>query len=189
MILLWCPGRRGMWPLCPQARLLGQQGQHKATEFLRTSVRRCEAAQAALCTAGFPRAYGDPKLRGRRAYAHSVGQLKDRKLIDFVRSCLEMVDVFFVTKSKGRQRLVVDCRLSNCWFADAEHTPLCSGDTLASVELSQGEDLFLGQADLSDAFYHIGLPLEFRKYFGLRPVRAGDVKADSIDGRPVGGWP
>ena len=82
----------------PLARLLGQQGQHKVIEFLRTSVRLCEAAQVALCTAGIPRAYGDPKQRGRRAYAQFVGQHKDCKLIVIVRSCLGMVDVFFCHK-------------------------------------------------------------------------------------------
>ena len=117
----------GEIPVVALSELLGTGGQHEVIYVLRTHVRRRDAAGDALRAAGLRQAYGDPKLRGRRAYARFVRELWDRKHAVFASSCSETVEVFLVSKSNGRQRLIVDCRRANYWLSDPDHTPIVWG--------------------------------------------------------------
>jgi hypothetical protein len=47
------------------------------------------------------------------------------------------------------------------------------------------DDLFFSVQDVADCFYQFRIPVYLRKYFGLRPVRAGDVGITSVDGVDV----
>ena len=47
------------------------------------------------------------------------------------------------------------------------------------------ERLHLALADLKDAFYQLGMPEQWRLYFGLRQVRAGTVGIKQVNGKPV----
>ena len=93
--------------------------------------------------------------------------------------------MFFVLEKDGRLRLIVDARRSNCHFADPNPVSRCTGDALGGIELEPGETLYICMADLKDAFYHFSLPLSWRKYFGLRPIRAGLLGATHLNGKPV----
>ena len=66
-----------------------------------------------------PRAYGRLQLR-----LHRCGMLEWR------RSGTPRVGLFAVHKKEGKQRLIVDARLSNCMFTDSKPVHLCSGSTL-----------------------------------------------------------
>ena len=46
---------------------------------------------------------------------------------------------------------------------------LASADALSQLEIPEGEDLFVGQFDIKNAFYQFSLPAPLRTYFGLRP--------------------
>ena len=93
---------------------------------------------------------------------------------------IETVECFFVVKKGGRLRLVIDARRANCHFQEPSHTALPTGDSLGRIEVEEGETLHVGLADLKDAFYHLGMPEEWRPFFGLRSVKAGLVGITSI---------
>ena len=59
------------------------------------------------------------------------------------------------------------------------------GDALSRVEVEEGEEIYIVSADLKDAFYHLGLPEELRKYFALRPVYAKDVGVQVLHGKKI----
>ncbi|CAK0871903.1 unnamed protein product [Prorocentrum cordatum] len=114
-----------------------------------------------------------------------MSALAARGMLDFSLEDGERVEPFFVTKKNGELRLVVDCRRSNCHFTEAGGVSLCTGEGLSAIELGTDEDIFVGGADLSDAFYHMGLPKPLRKYFTVRPARAASVGCTEIGGRAV----
>ncbi|CAK0834874.1 unnamed protein product, partial [Prorocentrum cordatum] len=114
-----------------------------------------------------------------------MSALAARGMLDFSLEDGERVEPFFVTKKNGKLRLVVDCRRSNCHFTEAGGVSLCTGEGLSAIELGANEDIFVGGADLSDAFYHMGLPKPLRKYFTFRPARAASVGRTEIGGRAV----
>ena len=70
-------------------------------------------------------------------------------------------------------------------FKEPSHVALATGDSLGRLELEEGETLHISLADLKDAFYHLGMPVEWRPYFGLRPTTAGAVGLDYLNGSPV----
>ena len=43
---------------------------------------------------------------------------------------------------------------------------------MSRIELEPGEQLFIASSDLKHCFYHIELPLLWRRYFGMGGVRA-----------------
>ena len=80
--------------------------------------------------------------------------------------------------SSGKQRLVVDARLTNCWFGDPEGVRLATGSSFSQLEVDGGPPVSLGAVDIADAFYQIQLPSELRDLFGLLPVKARLVGID-----------
>jgi len=154
-------------------------------DFCRLNVVPSEQSRARLQASGVVSPYSDPKLRHPRAFEVFMAALAARGMLDFAREDGERVEPFFVSKKNGKLRLVVDCRRSNCHFTEAGGVSLCTGEGLAAIELGADEEIFVGGADLSDAFYHMGLPEPLRKYFTFRPVRAGAVGCTKIGGRAV----
>eukprot|EP00959_Pyramimonas_sp_CCMP1952_P272814 5703225-Pyramimonas_sp.AAC.1 len=112
--------------------------------------------------------------------------LQERGLVDFAESGIEFVEAFFVEKKDKRLRMVIDCRRANAWFAEPAGVSLCTGDALSKLELGLNDELHIQGADLSDAFYHMGLPEELRGYFSFRPVRASAVGLKLLGGKPLG---
>ena len=88
-------------------------------------------------------------------------------MLDFALSVDEDSGVFFVKKKDGKRlRLIIDARRANC---------LASGSSLGEIEVEPGQDLYIGDGDLCDAFYNFALPPRLRRFFGLPRVRAGTV--------------
>ena len=81
--------------------------------------------------------------------------------------------------------MVADCRRANCWFTAPDRVRLCTAEALSRINLEPGAEFCVSTADLKDAFYHFQLPEVLRPYFGMRPIRAGELGIDSIDGEPV----
>ncbi|CAK0871026.1 unnamed protein product [Prorocentrum cordatum] len=69
-------------------------------------------------------------------------------------------------KKQGTQRLVIDCRPSNCWFSPSDPVELSAGAALGNIEKPAGATLYVGHVDIKDAFYHF-LPARA----GLLPAR------------------
>ena len=85
---------------------------------------------------------------------------------------LEETTHFFVWK-KGRKkmRMILDCRRSNLWLKRPPHVQFVTGEWLASLgvetdETGAGAGLWLGQADVKDAFHRLGMPVFLSRYFG-----------------------
>ena len=134
--------------------------------------------------------YNDPIFRRQRSvYSDFIGRLHSSNLIEFRSQVRERVGVFFVWKKNGKQRMVVDSRLSNLWFSSPEKVHLATGSSFSRIEVDEGPPIELGGVDIRDAFYRIELPSELRDLFALNPLplKALDpelVKSLDLDGDP-----
>ena len=101
----------------PVADLLGNNGREIVSAFFRTRLLEESEARKNLATSGVRRCYTDPKLRNLATFQKFVRRLAEAGPVEY---CLEPgtkeVEIFCVSKKDGRQRMVVDCRRSNCWF-------------------------------------------------------------------------
>lgn len=111
-------------------------------------------------------------------YAEFCRKLLDSGLIEFKADYVEQVG--------GKQRLVIDARLANLHFGAPAKVHLATGATFSNVEVDMGLPVEVGGVDIADAFYHIELIPELRRYFALPGVRAGDVGCQHVDGQKVG---
>eukprot|EP00959_Pyramimonas_sp_CCMP1952_P372545 7801629-Pyramimonas_sp.AAC.1 len=82
------------------------------------------------------------------------------------------VGLFTVRKKSGAQRLIADCRQSNCFFTSSDHVELPTSGALSRLRLEAGEQLYVGLYDLKDAFFQFGTPPELRRFFHLPPIKA-----------------
>ncbi|CAK0902508.1 unnamed protein product [Prorocentrum cordatum] len=170
----------------PLETLWGSGGSDTAKDFISQNLLCSERAKQRLQGVGLERAYSDPALRRRGAHEEFIRMLQERGLVDFAESGIESVEAFFVEKKDQRLRMVIDCRRANAWFAEPAGVSLCTGDALSRLELGLNDELHIQGADLSDAFYHMGLPEELRGYFSFRPVRASAVGIKLLGGKPLG---
>ena len=121
--------------------------------------------------------YGDPALRGPAVYASFLLRLEQAGVIEMVEEPMkERTDVFFVAKSGGRQRLIIDCRRSNCHFSRPRGVSLATGDSFSRLGLQEGQHVVADQVDYNGAFYRMGLPAPLRSRFRLRRVRRAAVR-------------
>ena len=98
---------------------------------------------------------------------------------------VERVGLFFVKKKQDKLRLIMDCRRSTCHFEDPLPVSLATGESLSRLETVADKPLYMTSADLQNAFYTLEMPEELRKYFGLKPVRAGSLGLEEIGGRAL----
>ena len=91
-------------------------------------------------------------------------------MIEIVPVAQATVGAFFVVKSNGKLRLILDTRLANTFFRSPDPTVLPSAGSLASLEISEGEDICGAQGGIANAFYQVELPFGLRSYFVLPPV-------------------
>ena len=100
--------------------------------------------------------------RSKKLYHRVLMRLRESGMIDVVPSgeagaVIERVGIFAVPKKDGRQRLVVDCRRANCWFADhpKAHLPTCAA--YSRLSMPPGSTFYSGGFDLKDAFFFVSL--------------------------------
>ena len=72
-------------------------------------------------------------------------------------------------------RLFCDCRHGNVWFQEPDNVTARAGETLGNLEVGEDGILYISEADLSNAFYRLELPLELRGLFTFRRARARDI--------------
>ena len=168
------------WQPIDLAALWGADGHEMVGDFTRSKLLPLSDARQHVLASGVEKPYWDPCLKHKPTYGKFLSRLWASNLIDFVlEPCREEVAIFFVTKKAGRLRMIIDARRSNCHFTDPEYVHLCTGEALSRLEADA--PLTVATADLKDAFYHIGLPVEWRDVFGLPPIQAG-----LVDGLQVG---
>lgn len=121
------------------------------------------------------RPYDDPRLKSRPFYKDFVGQLFQSGIISFSSSPCSRVGAFTVSKKPKvvdgvtfkRQRLVLDCHLTNCLFRPSPHTDLGSLTALSEVYIPNGKQMYMSGADIKDCFYAVRVPPKLSDYFCL----------------------
>ena len=130
--------------------------------------------------------YFDPILKHqKKVYSDFILRLHASSLIEFRTQARESAGVFFVWKKSGRQRMVIDARHSNLWFGNPEKVHLATGTAFSRIQVDDGPPIEVGGVDISDAFYRIELPSEFRDLFALRALPAKAVGLTAIGGVPL----
>ena len=162
------PAAGGVGPV-PLEVALGAEGPRIVAEFLQTCVLPTHQAAANIVEAKIKQPYIDPKLtRSPKTYLKLLCKLYNAGMLNFRNSVGRcMVGVFTVKKKDGKQRLVVDARVSNQWFSTPPSTQLPTGSAFAQV---QGSGFCVGGLDLKDAFYNLGLPESLQDLFCLPGV-------------------
>ncbi|CAK0839371.1 unnamed protein product, partial [Prorocentrum cordatum] len=117
-----------------------------------------------------PKPHYDGKFRSRSTRAQFVGDLLDAGAVSLTQQREETVGAFFVHKSNGMQRLIIDPRRVNDLFEAPAHTVLPTAGAWSALEVPMGQELHLAQADVDSAFYRIGLPRGAQEMFVLRAV-------------------
>jgi len=93
------------------------------------------------------------------------------------------IQPFFVTKKGGKQRLVLDARRANQWFRRPPCPDMRAGEALQRLELTSGQELFIGTADIRNCFYQCGVPPWLSEFFGfsalpVEQARHGGARLD-----------
>ncbi|CAK0791906.1 unnamed protein product, partial [Prorocentrum cordatum] len=117
-----------------------------------------------------PKPHYDGKFRSRSTCAQFVGDLLDAGVVSLTQQREETVGAFFVHKSNGMQRLIIDPRRVNDLFEAPAHTVLPTAGAWSALEVPMDQELHLAQADVDNAFYRIGLPRGAQEMFVLRAV-------------------
>ena len=118
--------------------------------------------------------YTDPSLvRSKRKYARFIQRLFEAGMIRYATEGEVTVGVFFVKKTSGKIRIILDTRIVNTEFKTPESTRLPSAGSFASLETPNGFSLHHG--DVCDAFYHVGLPESLIAKFGLPKLTASEL--------------
>eukprot|EP00438_Fugacium_kawagutii_P033140 Skav227543 [mRNA] locus=scaffold2241:169914:174596:- [translate_table: standard] len=118
--------------------------------------------------------YSDPLLKRRDSYLGFLRRLQQAGVLGYTSQCRSRVGAFAVSKKakwvegvkQERQRLVLDCRLTNALFRPSPHTEL--GSLQAMSELEIGDlPLYVAGADIKDCFYAVSMPSYLWDFFGL----------------------
>lgn len=97
--------------------------------------------------------------------------------------------LFCVEKDDGKLRLIIDCRPSNRVFDDPEPLSLPTPDKLAGLRLLRNRRTRAAHADVDNAFHRMMVPRKLKPFFGLRPVRAGELGLAAEFGADTLIWP
>eukprot|EP00438_Fugacium_kawagutii_P013923 Skav213475 [mRNA] locus=scaffold565:39265:42440:+ [translate_table: standard] len=166
----------GDWSPIPLSDLWGPDGRELVEDFVTSQLLPPQEVEKRLRGTGVQQPYSDPLLTVRSNYVHFLQKLHKANLVEFSEEApAENIAISFVTKKNDRQRMIVDARRSNAHFRDPAYVHLCTGDTLSRLEYGFGDSLTIGMADLKDAFYHLQLPVQLRRFFCLPRVRCEDL--------------
>ena len=170
----------------PLVGLLGQTDFQRILELSRSNIAVSDVSSQ-LSDLGLKKPYVDPEFKNYDVYLNFVKELSARGLASFHLSSFvrEFTGTFFVKKKDGRLRLVLDARRSNCHFVTPPATDLATGASIGDIQCDRSRSVYVGHVDISNAFYTLALPIEWRRYFALPGVKAGDVGVPEVTGRPV----
>ena len=136
------------------------------------------------------RPYSDPTLMSSPAqYGGFLREASKRGIIRFrLRSgrCA-VLGVFFVIKKDGRSlRIIFDTRFLNCEFIPPPSTSLATAAAFGRLETPVDVDTVIGTADVSNAFYGLGVPQLLSEKFTLELCPARFCGAVYDDGTVPG---
>ena len=123
------------------------------------------------------RPYMDEALRNDPdAYFSFVLRLARCGMVAWTTQPRDLVVPFFVEKKDGRQRLVWDCRVANRRFVAGGKVRIASGAKWADLRLREDEQLHIGQCDVKNYFYALGIPEAVGRFFCLPPIAASALE-------------
>ena len=133
--------------------------------------------------------YNDPILtHDRKSYGGFIQRLAERGMIRFRLPSFgerPKLGIFFVKKKDDSLRIIFDTRILNQSFSDPPKTELPSAASFASLESHDGADVYIGSADVRNAFYGMAVPESLSDQFSLPFVRASDVGISHIHNLPI----
>ena len=204
------PYRRGMVSLPAEVRsssmaadLLPDHARSKLVRFHECMLREEAEVEALRREGPEVNLYMDRILETcPKAYYAFIEDLDRRGFIHWSRQRKERVTPFFVTKSGGKLRLILDARRVNQRFADPPGVALCSGEAFSRIEVEKSwfddvaeaeeatlgagcESVYTGKGDVKDCFHRLRVGREFAEYFGLDPCPGWVSKLEQLDGVPV----
>ena len=136
---------------------------------------------------GLPNVYHDPVLKHSESqYLDFIRLLYDAGIIRFDTSVKCQLGCFFVRKKNGKLRLVIDARRANAFFRVPPTGANSSSSTLGNLRIPKNKKLWVGQYDVKDFFYRIGIPAALGSYFGLPPISSSMFSKITGVGTPPG---
>ncbi len=87
-----------------------------------------------------------------------------------------------MAQTNGKVRLVTDCRRANAWFASSRHVQLATGSSLSQLMLKPGEQFYVADFDIQNAFYSLQLPKVLRPYRCCPEVTAREMVLRRLGG-------
>ncbi|CAK0804444.1 unnamed protein product [Prorocentrum cordatum] len=124
-------------------------------------------------TSGLPvKPYPDPTLiRDNMMYAKLIADMCSLGLCSLRAHQAATVGIFFARKKNGMQGVILlDTRLVNARFQEAEHAVLPAPGAWASIELQPEDELVFSHMDVECAFYRIRAPPGVSDHFVLPRV-------------------
>ena len=147
----------------PLAQLLGPTGTQAIQRFLAECLLPSGDVKRRLDDSGVLTPFLDPGLRrNERKYHRVIKRMHEASMLGYqLEPPLERIGFFAVGKKDGRQRLVVDCRRSNCHFSDPPRTKLPTSSSFSRLPIDPSSTIYSACWVLKDAFYQFELPQSF----------------------------
>ncbi|CAK0818925.1 unnamed protein product, partial [Prorocentrum cordatum] len=166
--------------------VLPDPDRQEVTDGPRALLLRAEEEPPATCKVDW-----DKTLKADRGeYVRFVQDLLNRGMVELRTRRDFEVGIFFVRKKSGKLRLKVDARSVNQNLRRPTSIQLASTAAMVGLEAEPGDRLEFSIQGIADCFYQFKVPDYMVPRFGMRPVRAGEVGAKTVQGEPVlaGAW-
>lgn len=108
-------------------------------------------------------------------YLQVIERMRGLDMVDFTLQPKAINGLFAIDKGDGSQRLIFDARAANNLFVDSPKVTLPTPDIIANMRTSADKPVFVAKVDLDNFFHRFVLPEQYRPFFALPAVRAGDV--------------
>ena len=108
-------------------------------------------------------------------YLKVINGMRGLDMIDFTLQPRAVNGLFGIDKGDGTQRLIFDARAANNLFVDPPSVSLPTPDKIASLRTQLGAPVYVAKVDLDNFFHRFVLPEQYRPFFALPAVRAGDI--------------
>lgn len=108
-------------------------------------------------------------------YVKVINRMRGLDMIDFTLQPRAVNGLFGIDKGDGTQRLIFDARAANNLFVDPPSVSLPTPDKIASLRTQLGAPVYVAKVDLDNFFHRFVLPEQYRPFFALPAVRAGDI--------------
>ena len=108
-------------------------------------------------------------------YVKVINRMRGLDMIDFTLQPRAVNGLFGIDKGDGTQRLIFDARAANSLFVDPPSVSLPTPDKIASLRTQLGAPVYVAKVDLDNFFHRFVLPEQYRPFFALPAVRAGDI--------------